>query len=81
MARKLDQLLDVDDVRHTAASAIADVFGLRFEALSRGDAARWRAIAPRRGPPSTGGDGDPGSGLVPMQSSLPVAERRAVPTG
>ncbi len=39
MARELDQPLHVDDVRHTAASAIADVFGLRFEALSRGDAA------------------------------------------
>ena len=39
MARELRGPLSVDDVRPAAGHAIADVFGLRFEPLSRGEAA------------------------------------------
>ncbi len=39
MARELREPLSVGDVRPAAAHAIADVFGLRFEPLSRGEAA------------------------------------------
>ena len=61
MTRELDRPLHVDDVRPGAASAIADVFGLRFEACAA-RRRRWRRSRSSpltRGRCSTGRDRRP----------------------
>ena len=46
MARELGRDVRVDDVRPAAAQALADVFGLAFDEVTRSELAGWRAPQP-----------------------------------